>query len=133
VAGLDVTFSRAHFEFNGELTRSRLEVPYAGDATGQVWYLEPKYTFSPRWYAALRYERGDAPHAFWIWAAMWEPRQIRVHDIEAAAGFRITPDLLVKAAYRTEMGKDSTDPEGHAVAVQFSYRFDVNSWIQHPR
>jgi len=133
VAGLDVQFSRAHFELNGELTRSRLEVPNAGDATGQVWYVEPKVTFSPRWYGALRWERGEAPFPHWIWATRWAPGQMRINDVEAGAGFRITPDFLVKASYRAEMGKDSAAPEGRAVAVQFSYRFDVNAWIQRPR
>jgi len=133
--GLDVQFSRAHFELNGELTQTRLEVPAAGDAWGRSWYVEPKYTFSPRWYAALRWERGDLPHANWIWTTMWSAEQIRVNGLEAGIGFRIIPRFLVKTSYRTEIGKRSfgPDPEGHALALQFSYSFDVNSWFQRPR
>jgi hypothetical protein len=135
VLGLDVQFSRAHFELNGELTQTRLQVPYAGKTWGRTWYVEPKYTFSPRWYAALRWEQGDLPWAQWIWAAMWSAEQIRVSDLEAGIGCRILPGFLVKASYRTEMGKRSTgpDPEGHALALQLSYSFDVNSWFQRPR
>jgi len=133
--GLDVQFSRAHFELNGELTQTRLEVPAAGDAWGRSWYVEPKYTFSPRWYAALRWERGDLPHANWIWTTMWSAEQIRVNALEAGIGFRIIPGFLVKTSYRTEIGKQSfgADPEGHALALQLSYSFDVNSWFQRPR
>jgi hypothetical protein len=135
VTGLDVQFSRAHFELNGELTQTRLEVPAAEDAWGRTWYVEPKYTFSPRWYAALRWERGDLPVANWIWAAMWSAEQERINDLEAGIGFRIIPGFLVKTSYRTEMGKPSSgpDPEGHALALQLSYSFDVNSWFQRPR
>ena len=133
--GLDLQFSRAHFELNGELTQARLEVPYAEDAWGRAWYVEPKYTFSPRWYAALRWERGDLPWAYWIFDAVWSEEQIRVNGLEAGIGFRIIPGLLVKTSYRTELGKRSSgpDPEGHALALQLSYSFDVNSWFQRPR
>ena len=135
VSGLDVQFSRAHFELNGELTQTRLEVPYVEDARGRTWYVEPKYTFSPRWYAALRWERGDLPVANWIWAAIWTAEQERINDLEAGIGFRVAPGFLVKTSYRTELGKRSTgpDPEGHALALQLSYSFDVNSWFQRPR
>ena len=97
--------------------------------------MEPKYTFTPRWYAALRWERGDLAEAHWVWATTWAPEQIRINDLEAGLGCRILPGFLVKASYRTEMGKRSTgpDPEGHALALQLSYSFDVNSWFQRPR
>ena len=135
VSGLDLQFSRAHFELNGELTQARLEVPNAGDARGRTWYVEPKYTFSPRWYAALRWERGDLAEAHWVWGTTWSPEQIRINDLEAGLGCRILPGFLAKASYRTEMDKRSTgpDPEGHALALQLSYSFDVNSWFQRPR
>src|SRR4029453_16525650 len=126
---------RAHFELNAEMTQSRLEVPYAGDARGRVYYAEPKYTFSPRWYGALRYERGEVPEAFWIWDTQWSAEQRRVHDVEAGLGFRITPGLLVKASYRTEIdhGDATGELEGHAAALQLSYTFDINSLFDHPR
>jgi hypothetical protein len=134
VVGLDFQFSRAHFELNAEMTQSRLEVPYAGDARGRAYYAEPKYTFSPRWYGALRYERGDLPEAHWMFATVWSAEQRRVHDVEAGIGFRITPGLLVKASYRTEIdrGDGTGELEGHAAALQFSYTFDLNSWFERP-
>ena len=135
VMGLDVQFSRAHFELNGELTQTRLEVPATGDAWGRTWYVEPKYTFSPRWYAAMRWERGDLPVANWVWATTWTAEQDRINDLEAGIGFRVVPGFLVKTSYRTELGKQSfgADPEGHALALQLSYSFDVNSWFLRPR
>jgi hypothetical protein len=135
VAGLDLQYSLAHFEFNGEMTQARLQVPAAGDARGRIWYVEPKYTFSPRWYAAMRYERGDLPSPVWIFNTTWSAQQERIHDLETAIGFRILPGLLAKASYRTEFG--SSDPaaldQGRVVAVQLSYSFDVKSWFQSAR
>jgi hypothetical protein len=83
----------------------------------------------------LRYERGDLPWAEWIWGTLWSAEQKHVNDLEAGVGFRIIPGFLVKTSYRTEIGKQSfgADPEGHALALQLSYSFDVNSWFQRPR
>ncbi|PYQ09545.1 MAG: hypothetical protein DMH00_12855 [Acidobacteria bacterium] len=133
--GADLQVSRGHFELNGELTQTRLEVPAAGHVSGRIWYVEPKYTFSPRWYAALRWERGWLPDANWIWATLWSAEQSRVQDLEAGAGFRIGPRFLVKTTYRTEIGnpEGGAQPQGHALALQFSFGFDVNSWFERPR
>src|SRR5262249_22458769 len=128
-------YSVSHFELNGELTQAHLQVPAAGDARGRVWYLEPKYTFSPRWYGALRYERGDLPWAHWRFGTVWSAEQERFNDLETGVGFRIIPGLLLKGSYRTEFG--TSDPatfvEGCVVALQLSYTFDVKSWLQPPR
>ncbi len=136
VVGGDLEYGRGHFELNGELTQTRLEVPAAGIARGRIWYLEPKYTFSPRWYAALRWEQGNAPDAHWIWGTRWAALKARVHDLETGVGFRINPRFLVKASHRVELGRDDPGgggPNGHAVALEFSYRFDLNAWFHRPR
>jgi hypothetical protein len=41
----------------------------------------------------------------------------------------------VKASYRTEIdhGDATGELEGHAVALQLSYTFDINSWLERPR
>lgn len=131
--GLDVQYSVAHFELNGEMTQSSLEVPYAGTARGRVYYVEPKYTISPRWYVAARYERGNHPDSVWIWTTDWETGRLRVHDVEAGIGFRIDPRFLVKASYRAILDSAPGAPEGNALALQLSYTFDVNSWFRRPQ
>jgi hypothetical protein len=136
VTGFDLQYSIGHFELNGELTQTRLEVPAAENATGRIYYVEPKYTFAPRWYAALRWERGEQAIAFWIWNAIWSAEKERVDNVEAAVGFRIDRGLLLKASYRTTLRNSEDaeyDPQGRGVALQLSYRFDVNSWFDRPR
>src|SRR5206468_6771138 len=117
-----------HFELNGELTHTRLEVPGAGNVRGRVWYVEPKYTFTPRWYGAIRWERGASPQAIWLFGPFWEAGQESVRSLEAGAGFRIAPDLLLKGSYFAErvVEPSGTESRGNGVALQLSYRFDVN-------
>lgn len=133
VYGLDLQYSVAHFELNGEMTQASLEVPYAGTARGRMYYVEPRLTISPRWYVAARYERGNRPDSIWIWDQDWEVGKQRFHDIEAGFGFRIDPRFLVKASYRAILDSASGPGRDDAVAVQFSYNFDVNSWFRRPR
>jgi hypothetical protein len=128
--GLDLQYSVAHFELNGDLTQASMEVPYAGMARGRMYYVEPKFTISPRWYVAARYERGNRPDAVWLFSTNWEARQQRVHDVEAGFGFRIDPRFLLKASYRAILDRTSGPAEDDAVSVQFSYSFDVNSWFR---
>lgn len=60
---IEASFSRGHFELQADLARSRYEVPgFARDLRGTAWFVEPKVTFTPRPFAALRYERNDYPY-----------------------------------------------------------------------
>ena len=131
--GLDLQYSVAHFELNGDMTQASMEVPYAGMARGRMYYVEPRFTISPRWYVAARYERGNRPDAVWLFATSWEAQRQRVHDVEAGLGFRIDPRFLVKASYRAVLDSEPGAPEGNAAAVQLSYNFDVNSWFRRPQ
>src|SRR5262245_3737620 len=131
--GLDVQYSVAHFELNGDMTQASMEVPYAGMARGRMYYVEPKYTISPRWYVAARYERGNRPDAVWLFSTNWEAQRQRVHDVEAGFGFRIDPHFVVKASYRAVLDSTPGAPEGNAAAVQLSYTFDINSWFRRPQ
>jgi hypothetical protein len=135
VLGGDLQYSVEHFELNGEIARTSLQVPGAATAGGRVWYLEPKYTFTPRWYGAMRWERGEQAEAVWRFGTSWSAGVERVRGLEAGLGFRVGPDLLLKASYRAERIEevDGSVARGDAVALQISYRFDVNSWVERPR
>jgi hypothetical protein len=136
VTGFEAQFSRGHFEFNGEFTSSSLETPGTGTGRGHLSYLEPKYTWSPRWFTALRLEQGRTITVEPEIGVPWVQEKEKIRDLEVGAGFRTDPRFVVKASYRTEHlgGASATpDPEGRAFAVQFSYSFDVNSWLSRPR
>jgi hypothetical protein len=135
VYGLDVRFSRGYFELNGELAWSTYDVPGGvGESDGVAWFIEPKFTFTPRIFASMRYEWNDYPYipspdpSYPIWFAA----STRVAVIEVGLGYRIANGLIVKSAYRQDHEYGSDAPDGQSIALQFSYGFDVGSWFRRP-
>ena len=139
VAGVEAQFSRGHFEAHADLALSRYEVPgLPRDARGKAWYVEPKFTFTPRLFAALRFERNDYPYIAPVAPGVWIGSTVEFTDIEAGIGWRLGPDTIFKASYRRDDWNVSGSlvdmfPDGHAFAVQVSHSFSVNSWFDRPR
>jgi hypothetical protein len=139
VAGFDTQFSRGYFELHGELTRSRYEVPTLDQpARARSWYLEPKYTFSPRVFAALRVEQTRYQEIESLPAGVWDTEDLAVTDAELGVGVRLAAGALLKVSYRRDRWNVDEDiraeyPDGYAVAAQLSWRFDVVSLFAHPR
>jgi hypothetical protein len=135
ISGLELEWSRGHFELNGDLAFSSYEVPtVAAVMRGKAWYVEPKFTFTPHLYAALRLEYNDYPYIQPIDATSWRAVNAAFYDAEIGAGWRFTPGLQVKASYRVDRWQVDASradffPDGHAFAVQLSYGFDVMSWF----
>jgi len=138
VAGFDLQFSRAHFELNGEFSKSRYEIPQDNHGEGKNYYIEPKYTWSPRWFTALRLERSHLPYVWPETTIPWWISVKKVYDAEVGVGFRVDPNLLLKASYRyaserTTVGSYYNAQDNGAFAFQVSYSFDVNRWIERPQ
>src|SRR5262249_56890021 len=96
IAGLDVTFSRGYFELNGEYATSVYEVPtQPGPSRGRAWFVEPKYTFTPRFFAALRVEHNDYPFIMPINSFFWVGQNAAFYDAELGAGWRFSSGLLL--------------------------------------
>jgi len=135
VIGFDVSFSRGHFELFAEMTRSMFEMPGDTDERGIVWYIESRYTWSPRWFTALRIERNYQASSWFPYpgTSAWYITDENSWDIEAGGGFRINPGMLIKASYRVERSTEYPNyvtEIDHAIALQFAYSFDVTSWIE---
>lgn len=136
VTGLELAYSRGHFELNAEMTRSLFEMPGEPDERGVVWYLEPKYTWSPRWFSALRLQRNEQTSVWLPWGGGWYVTDEGSWDVEAGTGFRISPDAVIKVSYRVERSAEypsNTPVVDHALALQLSTGFDVRSWLDRPR
>ena len=136
IAGVSLEFSRGRFELNGDLAYSTYAVPtHSQLSRGQAWFLEPKYTFTPRFYAAMRIEKNDYPYIQPVDSTFWVAQNVTFRDVEAGVGWRFTPDLILKASYRRDFW-DVTDamkayfPDGYAWGLQLSYGFDVLSWFE---
>ena len=60
IVGADIQFSRGYLELNGDFARSSYDVPAQARAVrGKAYFIEPKYTWTPRFFTALRLERND--------------------------------------------------------------------------
>lgn len=135
VYGLDVRFSRGYFELNGELSWSFYDVPAGlGEVDGVGWYIEPKFTFTPRLFAALRYEWSDWPYIEFDDPAFptWYAGTVKAAYFEVALGYRIANGLIAKTAYRQAHDFGEDYPDARSIAAQLSYAFDVGSWFRRP-
>ena len=135
VLGFDFQFSRGYFELNGELIFSEYDVPYHGkNPDGTDYYLEIKYTWTPRFYAAGRFERNKNPMIRHLAGPDWAARETDIDNVEASLGYRFSPDTQIKFAYRWyhargQYPQASPLPDGHYLAFQFSHHFDLQSWF----
>jgi len=139
VLGADIQFSRGYFELNGDFARSAYDVPAQARAVrGKSYFIEPKYTWSPRFFTALRFERNDYAYVKPLGPGVWLAKAVDFFDVEAGAGYRLGAGTVLKVAYRRDRWNvdpslKSFFPNGYSVAAQVSYSFNVNSWIERPR
>jgi hypothetical protein len=131
VLAADMQLSRGYFEANAELAHATYEVPGRADAMpGLTWYVETKYTFTPRFYLASRVERNDYPYIAPFNDVVWIADRSDFTDVEVGAGFRVTSSTLVKASVRADHWVANPNPfapqaSGRAVALQISQTFDL--------
>jgi hypothetical protein len=135
---LSAEFSRGHLVLHSEVTFSSYEAPTAPEPlSGDAAYVEIKYTWTPRLFTALRAERNNYPYIQPESPGVWRAVTANLYDAEIGLGFRITPGLLLKGSYRqdywtVEGPREAFFPDGHAVALQISYTFDIKSWFRRP-
>ena len=131
VVAADVRFSHGYFEGIAEVTRSSYDVPFQREAIrGLAWYIEPKYTFTPRFFTALRVEQNDYPFISAFAGPFWVSNGVTFNDVEVGAGFRPSASQLLKLSVRMDHWLPNANPQaphdnGYAVAVQFSQQFDL--------
>ena len=139
IAAAELSVSVGYAEIFAELARSSYDVPNRAEPIdGLTYYLEAKYTFTPRFYAAARAERNDYPFIM-AGPTFWVARKTDFHDEEVGVGFRLTASTLAKASYRWDKWQVNASnqafvrPGGHAFAVQLSQSFDVMDWVDRAR
>lgn len=138
IVGLDVQFSRGYMELHGEWIRSRYDVPTHTQAVrGVASYADLKYTWTPRFFTAVRLEKNEYAYIEPVNPNYWHGEATSFYDVEAGVGYRFGPDTLLKASYRRDRWMvdeylATTLPDGYAFAVQISHQFDVKSWFERP-
>jgi hypothetical protein len=137
VAALDASYSRGYVETHVEAARGTFDVPLRGSITGFTYYGEVKYTFTPRFFLAVRAERNKYPfiRAATTAGGPYADRLTDFVDGEFGAGYRVTRNTLVKASVRGDRwwvkpGSGFKGDGGHALAIQVSQAFDVIDMVE---
>lgn len=134
VIGFDFQYSRGYLEFNGQLVVSRYDVPFQSEDTDDTsYYLELKYTWTPRFYGAMRYGNYNETLINPTGDPSRDSQSIEFHDLEIGLGYRFSPDTLLKVAYRYDdwdnrAGWENSMENGHSLSLQLSHQFDPGSW-----
>lgn len=126
----DLQLSRGYFESFAELARGSYDVPGGEPLAGLTWYVETKYTFTPRFYGAVRVERNDYPYIMPFNDVSWIASKSDFTDVEAGGGFRVTSSTIVKLSVRADHWVPNPNPfapqsSGRALAMQVSQGFDL--------
>lgn len=135
LAGVELQASRGYVELWAEAAWSEYEVPVASrPLRGVTGYVEARYTFDPRLYAAVRVERNDYPY-IQVDDGEWDATSADVRDVEAAIGFRPASHQVVKLSWRRDAWRVAPEqrpylPDGYAVALQFSQTFDLLAIVE---
>jgi len=139
VLGFDFQFSRGYLELNGQLVNSRYEVPFHDQRTDDTsYYLELKYTWTPRLYGAARYGNYQAAFISHTGDLSWVAPSRKYSDLEVGLGYRFSSNTLFKVAYsydhwNTEDTSEDVFRNGHSLGLQLSYNFDLGSWFAERR
>ena len=137
IAATDLAVSVGYAELFAELALSSYDVPNrAKPVEGLAYYVEGKYTLTPRFYIAARLGRNDYPFISPVSPTFWVARKTDFHDEEFGVGFRVSASTLAKVSYRrdtwqVDSGNDPfVGPGGRAWAIQLSQTIDPLRWIE---
>lgn len=133
--GFDVQFSRGYLELDGELVFSEYDVPFhqeSIDAT--AYYVELKYTWTPRFYGAVRFEKNESANISHTGGLSWSAQVVDFYDVEIGLGYRFGPNTQIKIAYRRDhwngdSALENSYSNGHSLSLQLSHHFDLKSWF----
>lgn len=139
VTAADLALSIGYFELNAEAAQGKYDVPNRSESVdGVAYYVEGKYTFTPRLYFALRLERNDYPFIS-PFPTFWVARKTDFHNEEYGVGYRLAATTLFKVSFRGDRWHVNPGNQafirsgGEALAVQLSQSYDVMDWIERAR
>jgi hypothetical protein len=131
VIALDARAAHGYLETFAEAARATYDVPgRAGAIMGYTYYGEAKYTFTPRFYLAMRAERNAYPFIR-ATSTDWIARRVDFVNGEIGAGYRVMAKTLVKLSLRGDRWWVAPNAAGFrgrggpAVALQVSQSIDL--------
>jgi hypothetical protein len=104
VVTVEAEYSFRYTTLTGEWVRDAIETS-TGDRVATGWYVQGLQTLTPRWFVAGRVERIHAAAVLFaggLEAPAVDPQ--RLAGFEEAVGYRLTPELTLRAAHRARRG-----------------------------
>ena len=150
VGAIDAQLSRGYLEVRAEIAASRYDVPSQPGSEptvvrGLAYYVDAKYTLTPRLFVATRVERNEYAYIEPESDTEWLASPTNMYNGELGVGYRFGAATLLKASARADSWHvppylRSMLPNGAAFALQVSRAFTVfdanlgpRSEVQGPR
>jgi len=83
-------------KISGEILRTSFDTLGVTSAVAYEWFVQGQQTLSPRWFAAARHEGASAPP---LVNGIVPGTRTQFKAVEATAGYRLSPDLTLRASY----------------------------------
>lgn len=122
VLGQDISYAWHHVQLWAEAYEAQFKIPRVGDARTLAYYVEGKYKFTPRFFAALRWNQqyfGELTDSLGV-RSRWGRDVWRV---DFAPTFRFTPHVQAKLQYSLQHQDLAPTVYGHVFAGQVTLRF----------
>jgi hypothetical protein len=112
VVTIESEYAIGYTKIGGEWTRDGLQTQH-GSTAARGWFVQGQQTLSPRWFASARFERMNAPALTYDTGTF---NRLDYRGIEEVVGFRLTPELTVRAGHhaRRAFGEDELE---HAASL----------------
>jgi hypothetical protein len=125
--GFDFQYAIHHLEAYGELLFNTFEVPNIPQRLGATgYYLELKYTWTPRFFSAIRWNQIYFDRLRGGLSSDFRPRfDNNVNSLEFGLGYRLTERLLAKGSYQHNQNLGGRDPYNDVFALQIVYSLDI--------
>jgi len=125
--GFDFQYAIHHLEAYGELIFNTFQVPNISQGLGTTgYYLELKYTWTPRFFSAARWNQIYSDRLRSGPSSDSHPRfDNNVNSLELGVGYRLTERLLAKASYQLNRTLGGRDPYTNVLAVQVVYSLSI--------
>jgi len=87
-------------KLSGEIVRTAFDALGGSTAVAYEWFIQGQQTLTPRWFAAARHEGTSAPPLI---SGIVPGRRTELKIVEVTAGYRLSPDLTLRASYYNRM------------------------------
>jgi hypothetical protein len=111
VVTLESEFAIRHTSVAAEWVRDRIDIAGNRSVTPSGWFVQGQQTLTPRWFVAGRIEQTSSPAL----TSAQAYNTLRFRGVENVIGFRLTPELTLRAGHRAKEAFGRTEFDHAAI------------------